>query len=52
MQEADAHLDEDHVEESKHQKKHCKLIMAEFYGYRFQHRNTNGIALLRGGRLR
>jgi hypothetical protein len=26
--------------------------MAEFYGYRFQHRNTNGITLLRGDRLR
>jgi hypothetical protein len=26
--------------------------MAEFYSYRFQHRNTDGIALLRGGQLR
>jgi hypothetical protein len=26
--------------------------MAEFYGYRLQHRDTDGIALLRGGRLR
>jgi hypothetical protein len=26
--------------------------MAEFYGYRLQHRNTNGIALLQGDRLR
>jgi hypothetical protein len=26
--------------------------MDEFYGYRLQHRNTNGIMLLRGGQLR
>jgi hypothetical protein len=26
--------------------------MAEFYGYRLQHRDTDGIALLRSGRLR
>jgi hypothetical protein len=26
--------------------------MAEFYGYRLQHRNTDGIALLRGDLLR
>jgi hypothetical protein len=26
--------------------------MAEFYGYRLQHRNPNGITLLRGDRLR
>jgi hypothetical protein len=26
--------------------------MAKFYGYRLQHRDTNGIALLRGDRLR
>jgi hypothetical protein len=26
--------------------------MAEFYGYRFQHRDTDGIALLRGDRLK
>jgi hypothetical protein len=25
--------------------------MAEFYGYRLQHRDTDGIVLLRGGRL-
>jgi len=49
---ADADLDEDHAEESKHQRKHCNVIMAEFYGYRLQHRNTNGIVLLRGDRLR
>jgi hypothetical protein len=45
-------LDEDHAEEFKLQRKHCNVIMAEFYGYRFQHRNTDGIALLRGDRLR
>jgi hypothetical protein len=28
----DADLDEDHAEESKHQRKHHKVIMAEFYG--------------------
>jgi hypothetical protein len=26
--------------------------MAEFYGYRFQHRDTDGITLLQGDRLR
>jgi hypothetical protein len=26
--------------------------MAKFYGYRLQHRDTDGIALLRGDRLR
>jgi hypothetical protein len=26
--------------------------MAEFYGYRLQHRDTDGIALLRGDRLK
>jgi hypothetical protein len=49
---ADADLDEDHVEESKLQRKHCNVTMAEFYGYRLQHRDTDGIALLRSGRLR
>ncbi len=49
---ADADLDEDHAEESEHQRKHCNVIMAKFYDYRLQHRNTNGIALLRGDRLR
>jgi hypothetical protein len=28
------------------------VTMAKFYGYRFQHRNIDGIALLRGGWLR
>jgi hypothetical protein len=45
-------LDEDHAEESELQRKHCNVTMAEFYGYRLQHRNTNGIALLQGDRLR
>jgi hypothetical protein len=45
---ADADLDEDHVEESKLKKKHCNVTMAKFYGYRLQHRDTDGIALLRG----
>ncbi len=42
-------LDEDHGEESEHQRKHRNVIMAAFYGYRLQHRDTDGIALLRGG---
>ncbi len=49
---ADADLDEDHAGEYQLQRKHCNVIMAEFYGYRFQHRDTDGIALLRGDRLR
>jgi hypothetical protein len=52
VQNADADLDEDHVEESKHQRNHRNVIMAKFYNYRLQHRNTNGITLLWGGRLR
>jgi hypothetical protein len=28
------------------------VTMAEFYGYRLQHQNTDGIALLRGGWLK
>jgi len=47
-----ADLDEDHAGESELQRKHCKVIMAEFYGYRLQHRDTNGIGSLRGDRLR
>jgi hypothetical protein len=27
---ADANLDEDHAEESEHQRKHCNVTMAEF----------------------
>jgi hypothetical protein len=52
VQDVDADLDEDHAKESKHQKKHRNVTMAEFYGYRLQHQDTDGIALLRGGRLR
>ena len=29
----DADLDEDHVEESELQRKHCNVTMAKFYGY-------------------
>jgi hypothetical protein len=29
----DVDVDEDHAKESEHQKKHCNVIMAEFYGY-------------------
>jgi len=52
VQDANADLDEDHVEEFEHQRKHHNVTMAEFYGYRLQHQDTNGIALLSGGRLR
>jgi hypothetical protein len=45
-------LDEEHAEESEFQRKHCNVTMVEFYGYRLQHRDINGIALLRGDRLR
>jgi hypothetical protein len=47
LQDADMDLDEDHAEESKHHKKHRNVTMAEFYHYRLQHRDTNGITLLR-----
>jgi hypothetical protein len=43
-----ADLDEDHVGESEFERKHYNVTMAKFYGYRFQHRDINGIALLRG----
>jgi hypothetical protein len=33
VQDVDADLDEDHVEESEHQRKHRNVKMAEFYGY-------------------
>ncbi len=49
---ADVDLDEDHAEESELQKKHCNVTMAEFYGYRLKHRDTNGNTLFRGDRLR
>jgi len=41
----DADLDEDHAKEFDLQIKHCNVTMAEFYGYRLQHRDTDGIAL-------
>jgi hypothetical protein len=44
-------LDEEHAGESELKKKHCNVIMAEFYGYRLQHQDTDGITLLRGDRL-
>jgi len=47
----DADLDGDHARESELQRKHCNVTMAEFYGYRLQHRDTDGIALLRSDRL-
>jgi acetyltransferase-like isoleucine patch superfamily enzyme len=49
---ADADLDEDRVGESDLQRKHCNVTMAEFYGYRLQHRDIDGIASFRGDRLR
>jgi hypothetical protein len=49
---ANADLDEDHVEKAELQRKHYNVTMAEFYGYRLQHRDTDGIALLQGDRLR
>jgi hypothetical protein len=48
----DVDLDEEHAEEYELKRKHCNVTMAEFYGYRLQHRDTDGIALLRGDRLR
>ncbi len=48
---ADIDLNDDHAEESELQKKHYNVTMAEFYGYRLQHQDTDGIALLWGDRL-
>ncbi len=48
---ADVDLDEDHVQEYELQRKHYIVTMAEFYGYRLQHRNTDGTVLLQGDRL-
>jgi hypothetical protein len=45
-------LDEDHAEEFEHKKKHHNVTMAKFYDYQLQHRDTDGITLLRGGQLR
>jgi hypothetical protein len=44
----DVDLDDDHAEESELQRKDCNVTMAQFYGYRFQHRDIDGVALLRG----
>jgi len=52
VHDVDVYLDEDHAEEFEHQIKHRNVTMAEFYNYRLQHQNTNGITLLRCGRLR
>jgi hypothetical protein len=49
---ADADLDENHVKKIELQRKHYNVTMAEFYGYRLQHRDIDGIALLRGDQLR
>jgi hypothetical protein len=49
---ANVDLDEDHVEESEHKKKHYNVTMVEFYGYRLQNRDIDGIVLLQGDRLR
>ncbi len=45
---ANANLDEDHAREFELQRKHCNVTMAKFYGYRLQHRDIDGIALLCG----
>jgi hypothetical protein len=45
-------LDENHAEEFEHHRKHHNVTMAEFYGYRLQHQNIDGNALLWGERLR
>jgi len=37
VQDVDVDLDEDHVEEYEHQRKHHNLTMAEFYSYQLQH---------------
>jgi len=46
LQDVDADLDEDHAKESKHHKNYHNVAMAEFYGYRLQHRDIGGITLL------
>jgi hypothetical protein len=48
----DVDLDENHAKESELQRKQCNVTMAEFYGYRLQHQDADGIALLQGDRLR
>jgi hypothetical protein len=52
LQDVDADLDENHAEGSEHHRKHRNVTMAEFYDYRLQHRDTDGIALFRRDRLR
>jgi hypothetical protein len=52
VQDVGANLDEDHARESEHQRKHRNVTMVKFYGYQLQHRDTDGIALFRGGQLR
>jgi hypothetical protein len=52
VQDVNADLDEDRAKEFEHQRKHCNVTMVEFYGYQLQHRDIDGIALFRGGRLR
>jgi len=52
LQDADVDLDEDHAKEFEHHRKHHNVTMAEFYGYRLQHQNIDGNALLWGERLR
>ncbi len=37
------------MEKSEH---HSNVTMVKFYSYRFQHRDTDGHALLQGDRLR
>jgi len=49
---ADVDLDEEHAEESELQRKHYNVTMVKFYGYRLQHRDIDGIALLWGDQLR
>jgi hypothetical protein len=52
LQDADANLDKDHAKEFEHHRKYHNVTMAEFYGYRLQHQNIDGIALFWGERLR
>jgi hypothetical protein len=46
VQDVDVDLDENHAKESEYQRKHHNVTMVEFYGYRLQHRDTDGIVLL------
>jgi hypothetical protein len=52
VQDLDANLDEDHVEEFEHQRKHHNVTMVEFYSYQIQHRDIDGVMLLQGSRLK